>query len=216
MSNESDGDRTEAMARETSAVATASRDQAREVAQTAKAQAQDTVETARQEAQQLGDQVKSHAQDVFGDVRHELRERANEQGTRAAQALHDTSGQLRRMAQSGEHGVVVDLAQSAAARIEDVAGRLDRDGVDGLLDDVRSYARRRPGMFLLAAGAAGFLIGRVARSASSALAEPASPQPIEPAPHPTQVATPAIPLASPAPETDYIGAGTPSITGPPA
>jgi len=219
MVNESEGGRTDAMAGEASAVTTASREEARDVAQTAKVQAQDTIETARQEAQQLGDAAKTHAQDVFADVRHELRQRANEQGTRAAQTLHDTSDQLRQMAHSGEGGVLVDLAQSAATRIDDVARRVERQGVDGLLEDVRSYARRRPGTFLVAAGVAGFVVGRLVRNASSAMAGPQQQAPL-PSPSPSPAPPPSAPVTSLSPtlassaESDYVGGATPSITGP--
>ena len=39
-----------------------------------------------------------------------------------------------------------------------------RAGPDGVLQDVRRFARRRPGMFLLAAGVTGFAIGRVVKA----------------------------------------------------
>jgi hypothetical protein len=117
--------------------------------------------------------------------------------------LHDTSVQLRKMAESADGGVLVDLAHNAATRLDGVASRVERDGIDGLLDDVRSYARRRPGTFLVAAGVAGFVVGRLARNASSALSAPQQPAP---------VTTPAAPSA----ESDYIGGATPSITGPPS
>jgi F0F1-type ATP synthase membrane subunit b/b' len=210
MSNESNDSRAEAMTRGASAVATRSREEARDVAETAKSQVQDVKGTATEQAQQLGDEAKDHARDLVADLREDLRRRADEQGTRAAQALHDTSSQLRSMARSAEGGAVVDLAQSAATRLDDVASRLDRSGIDGLLDDVRSYARRRPGTFLLAAGAAGFLVGRLARNASSAMS--ATSQPATP---PAPAVTPPASLAPVSAESDFVGGATPSLTGPP-
>lgn len=208
MSNEGNGGRTEAMSRGASAAAATSREEAHDVADTAKSQAQDVMGSAREQAQQLGDEAKEHARDIVADLREELRRRADEQSTRAAQALHDTSGQLRSAARSAEGGVVVELAQSAATRLDDVASRLDRRGIDGLLDDVRSYARQRPGTFLLAAGAAGFLVGRLARNASSVMSGTS-----EPTPSPAVTApAPSAPLSA---ESDYVGAATPSLAGPP-
>jgi F0F1-type ATP synthase membrane subunit b/b' len=192
-----------------STVGTASREEAHEVAETVEAKAQDVMGTAREQAQQLGGEAKEHARDVVADLRDELRKRADEQGTRAVHALHDTSNQLRSVARSADGGVVVDLAHSAATRLDDVASRLDQGGIDGLIDEVRSYARRRPGMFLLAAGAAGFLVGRLARNASSAVA--GNDQPV-PSPQPA-AASPASfePFAG---QSDYVGGATPSLTGP--
>ena len=43
---------------------------------------------------------------------------------------------------------------------------LDERGAQGLLDSARDYARRKPGTFLLGAAVAGFLVGRVAKSAT--------------------------------------------------
>jgi hypothetical protein len=45
---------------------------------------------------------------------------------------------------------------------------MDQRGVEGVLDDVRSFARRRPGVFLLGAGIAGFAVGRLVRGAKDA------------------------------------------------
>jgi F0F1-type ATP synthase membrane subunit b/b' len=213
MSNESNDGRADAVTHGASAVATTSREEARDVAETAKSQAQDVKGAATEQAQQLGDEAKEHARDVVADLREDLRRRADEQGTRAAQALHDTSSQLRSMARSADGGAVVDLAQNAATRLDDVASRLDRSGIDGLIDDVRSYARRRPGTFLLAAGAAGFLVGRLARNASSAMAgtnQPTTP-PAVTAPDVTPPAS-STPLSA---ESDFVGGATPSLTGPP-
>jgi hypothetical protein len=45
------------------------------------------------------------------------------------------------------------------------AERLESGGLEGVLRDVSSYARRRPGMFLLSAAGVGFLAGRLTRAA---------------------------------------------------
>ena len=47
------------------------------------------------------------------------------------------------------------------------ANRLEMSGPQGLVDDVSSFARRRPGAFLLAAGVAGFAVGRIARAGAA-------------------------------------------------
>jgi hypothetical protein len=160
-----------------SSVANAARDEGRNVASEAKTQAQQVTSTAREEAQhvteamrsQAGDvagEVKERARDVVHDLREEAKRRADEQGARAAQALHQTSGQLRSFGQNSEDGVLVDLAHQAAEKVDHLASELENGGVERVMRDVRSFAQRKPGTFLLAAGAAGFLLGRLARNAS--------------------------------------------------
>jgi hypothetical protein len=47
------------------------------------------------------------------------------------------------------------------------ASRLDEGGIERAVADVRSWARRNPGGFLLGAAVAGFVAGRLARNLSS-------------------------------------------------
>jgi hypothetical protein len=48
-----------------------------------------------------------------------------------------------------------------------VATRLEEGGVQGVGDDLRRFARRQPGLFLAAAGLAGFVVTRMLRSAQA-------------------------------------------------
>ncbi|HSE55932.1 MAG TPA: hypothetical protein VLB03_09380, partial [Nocardioidaceae bacterium] len=62
-------------------------------------------------------------------------------------------------------GMAQDLARQVAERARDLSGRIDgREPVE-LLDEVRSFARRRPGTFLFGALAAGVVAGRLTRGA---------------------------------------------------
>jgi hypothetical protein len=60
------------------------------------------------------------------------------------------------------------LVQQVADGGRQVADWLDHRGLDGVLTEMRSFARRRPGIFLLGAGVTGFVIGRVAKSTAGA------------------------------------------------
>ena len=51
-----------------------------------------------------------------------------------------------------------------STKVRDFATGLDQRGFDGALHEVRRFARRRPGAFLLAAGGLGFLAGRGLRA----------------------------------------------------
>jgi hypothetical protein len=227
--------RTDAARQGATQVAETAREEGRDIAAEATTQARDVAGTARDEAQHVADAAKSQAGEVVGqakeraadvveDLRAEVRHRADEQGARAAGALHDASRQLRSMARSGESsGMLVDLAGQAADRVDRFASRIDEGGIERVMHDVRSYAQRKPGTFLLAAGAAGFVLGRLARNASGATGTTggAAPQPMAtgttPAPLSAPYGTPpsvgydtAVGTEIPAgTEAPYLGGATP-------
>jgi hypothetical protein len=45
-----------------------------------------------------------------------------------------------------------------------VADRFEQRGIDGVLTDVKHFARRHPAQFVLGAAAAGFVVGRLVRN----------------------------------------------------
>jgi hypothetical protein len=57
--------------------------------------------------------------------------------------------------------------REGAGAVERLGTRLDDGGIDAVMGDVRRWARRSPGSFLLGAAALGFVAGRVARHLSS-------------------------------------------------
>jgi hypothetical protein len=71
------------------------------------------------------------------------------------------------MANGAEPGPVTDTARELADAAHHLAGRLE-DGFQGVADDLRRFGRRRPGLFLLGAGAAGFVVTRRLRANAAA------------------------------------------------
>jgi hypothetical protein len=71
----------------------------------------------------------------------------------------------------------------AADRVYSVAEDFQVRGVSGVLEDVQSFARRRPGAFLLGAAVIGFGVGRYVKAEA---AERRELQDSEPALPPTQ------------------------------
>jgi hypothetical protein len=57
-----------------------------------------------------------------------------------------------------------------------MAERLESGGLEGALSDLQTFARRRPGVFLLGAAATGFAVGRLLRGAQAANADGGSSQ----------------------------------------
>jgi hypothetical protein len=71
-------------------------------------------------------------------------------------------------AQSDGSGVAADLVRQVSQRTRSLGEHLDGREPTEILDDVRQFARRRPGTFLLGALAAGVVAGRLARGAKAA------------------------------------------------
>lgn len=87
-------------------------------------------------------------------------------------------------------GAVGECASQLADKLRQVAGDIEQRGVNGVLDDVQNFARRRPGAFLMGAAVVGFTSGRLLRSSASGGggAEPADNAP-PPTPRPSARAT---------------------------
>lgn len=135
------------------------------VADTAKVGAGQVAETAKGEARQVADLAGRHAQGLFDQARDEFTGQVSSQQTRLAETLRTLGSDLGRMA-SGEQpepGLAQDLAQQASGRLDEVSRWLDQRGPADLLDEVRTFARRRPGMFLGLAALTGLVAGRLTR-----------------------------------------------------
>jgi len=139
-------------------------------AQVAKDEAADRVhDLTAQTAEHVGavkDDAKEKALGVAHQVRRELETQGDAQTKRVASTLQDVGGQLRGMADAGEGGPVAEVTRKLADKSQEVAQRLEDGGMSGLGDDLRDFARRQPGVFLAAAGVAGFVVTRVLRNAS--------------------------------------------------
>lgn len=144
----------------------------------AKAAASDVADHASDKASEVAGSAKSEAKSVVADAkdqaatvlhqsRGELRDRASEQAKALSSTLGDFASQLGDMAggSSDPDAPMARLASSVSDSMHQGAQRLDEGGVDGLLDDVKRFARNRPGAFLLASVAAGFAVGRLAKHA---------------------------------------------------
>jgi hypothetical protein len=168
--------------------------------------------------------ARRQAKDLLGEARTQATDQARAGQQRAAEGLRSLAGELHQMADGGDrHGPASDLAAQAAERVDGLAGWLDRHEPGDLLGEVRDYARRRPGTFLLGAAVAGVLAGRLTRGAVDANRDPGPtdrpqpapvPAPQQGVPHPG--AQPPLPGRSvPPPYPPPMPAGPPPHGGPP-
>jgi hypothetical protein len=120
------------------------------------------------EARGVAQDAKYHARQVAHETRESLRSEASNQAARVASTLRDIGGQLQAMAasQSGG-GPAVDMSRQLADAATRVADKLETGGVDATLAEVKSFARRRPGLFLVGALGAGFVTGRLLKAADT-------------------------------------------------
>jgi hypothetical protein len=122
--------------------------------------------TAKHEAAGVVHDTKDQARRLAQESRVQLRQQADQQTQRVAQTMRDIGGQLQGMAsgQAPPSGPLADVTQQAASSAHRMADKLDQGGLDGVIADVKQFARRRPGVFIAGALGAGLLAGRLFRS----------------------------------------------------
>lgn len=163
------------------------KEESADVARQAGDAVQDVAETAKDEAAHVASEVKTSTMDLLHQAKTDLTAQAGTQQQKAAEGLRKISGELHTMAGAPEdQGVAADLVRQAADRSASVASWLEHRDPGSVLDEVKSFARQRPGAFLLLAAGAGILAGRLGRSlqAGAPAAAPATgagllPQPVQ-------------------------------------
>ena len=138
-----------------------------QAASTAADQGKHVAGVAKDEAQNVASEAVSQARSVVGDAVRNASDQANEQTRtqrdRLTGTLRSLGDDLDKMASQADSGIASELAREAAQRAHSISEHLDgREPVE-LLDDVRRFARERPGTFLLGALGAGVVAGRLLR-----------------------------------------------------
>jgi len=152
--------------------------EATELKDTAVGQAKDVAATVKDEASVVLDEAKSQAKDLYVQTQRELKDQANIQQQRVAAGLKSVGSELQSMSQSSENpGVATDLVRQLSGRLSGAATWLGDRDPDSLLAEVKSYARRKPGTFILGAAIAGVLIGRLTRALAANAADDADRRP---------------------------------------
>ncbi|TFC05591.1 hypothetical protein E3O42_03315 [Cryobacterium adonitolivorans] len=141
------------------------KERAAEVKDTSVAAGQHVAGVAKDEIHRVGSETKQQAKDLYRQTQSELADQAASQQKRVASGIRTLGDELGSMADSSEtQGVASDLAHQAASRAAGVADWLDQRDPGSLLNEVKGFARRRPGTFIAIAAVAGVLAGRLTRS----------------------------------------------------
>ena len=140
------------------------KDKAADSAQAGKQAVSEVAQTATDRAADVAQEAKAQARHLVGHTQDQLRQQASTQHRNLVTNLRSLGDQLNSMAdRSEESGQATDLVAEAGSRAHSLASWLDEREPGQLLDELRSFARRKPGVFVLGALAAGVVAGRLTR-----------------------------------------------------
>lgn len=158
--------------REASSTAETAKGEASNVASTAAESGGRVADAAKGGGQQVLSEARSQARNLADETRSQIRNQAGDQQQRAAAGLRKLRDEFSSMTENGEQsGLGSQLVRQASDQVGQVADWLESRDPQGLLSDVRGFARRRPGAFLLGAAVAGIVAGRMTRAGVDATRE---------------------------------------------
>jgi hypothetical protein len=121
----------------------------------------------------VASEAASQARNLVEEARGQVEEQSRSQRDRLVAMLSSFSDDLDSMRHEesgteGTQGLAADAVRMVSERARDLSVRLDGREPRELIEDVRGFARRRPGSFLLGSLAAGVVAGRLLRGAKDA------------------------------------------------
>jgi hypothetical protein len=140
------------------------RDQASDVTEGAVEASQHVAGIAKSQVSNVAEETGRQAKDLLEQARTELTAQAGRQQQRIADGLRALADELHSMTQHGGHsGVATELADQGGQKSKDIASWLDEREPGRLIEEVKTFARQRPGAFLLLATGLGLAAGRLTR-----------------------------------------------------
>lgn len=137
----------------------------KEGADTLRSAAEDAKEAAAEKGAELKERAKAEAENLYTRGKDEVRTRANEAQTRAAEETERTAAAFRHAAKDFDDD---DIRARAAAHLAEGIGsaaeRIRQTELTDVVRDVRSFARTNPLLFFAGAAAAGFALARLAKA----------------------------------------------------
>ena len=184
------------------------------VADTAKRAGGQVAGTVQEQAGEVTAEAGRQAKKLLSEAQSELNGQAAATQQRAADGLRALEEELTGLAtHSAQDGIATDLARQAADKAQQAATWLaDRDP-GTLLQEVRSFARRKPGAYLAIALGAGVLAGRLARGLTAPTNDTAAATPSRQPEPLTPTATGALTPAAPVPSEGERRSITDPVTG---
>jgi DNA polymerase II small subunit/DNA polymerase delta subunit B len=145
------------------------KERATQAAGTAKEEGAHVAETAKGEAQQVMGEAKAKAADLVNETKSQVDQQSRNQMQALATKIDELRREIDSMVDGSDiQGTVTELARQLSDKTRALSSQLaERDPKD-MLEEVRSFARRRPGTFLAGATVAGVVAGRLTRGAKKA------------------------------------------------
>lgn len=129
------------------------------------------VDSATKQGKDVASEAGRQARSLYGQMRAEVDDQAAIQQKRAVGGLHALGDEVAKMAEQGDgSGLGSQVAQQASQKINEVARWLDDHEPGQVFDEIKSYARRNPGTFLMGAAALGIVAGRLTKNLADASA----------------------------------------------
>ena len=150
--------------------ASTAKDEAARTAQTAATAAGDVAGTAKEQAGHVAGEAVNQVRQLADDARGEASAQLSSAADKLGDLIRSLATEIRDLSQGNADGSgkVAGLAQQLAGTGDRLADQVSQLGPEGLLREVRSFAARKPGTFLLGALAAGAATGRLVRGAVDA------------------------------------------------
>lgn len=153
------------------------KEQAAQVAGTAKQAGQQVAGTAadagrqvagttKEQAQRVASDAISQARDLYGQATTELSSQASTQQDRLAQTIRTFGQDLQKMGRGEQvdSGLASEVVQNLSQRAHRVAEFFENREPREVVDEVRRFAARRPGVFIALAATAGVVAARLTKA----------------------------------------------------
>jgi hypothetical protein len=140
------------------------RDQASDLSHSGVQAGKHVADVAREQATGVAAEARRQGEDLLRQAQGQLREQAARGQQQLANRLFSLSDELCSMAgASGQGGMAAGVASQAASRVRAAGQWLNERTSGQVADDVQSFARSRPAIFLVLAAGAGLVAGRLTR-----------------------------------------------------
>lgn len=143
--------------------------EAAQVGEVAASAASDVASTAKQQAGQVAGEAVNQLKSLTDDARSQASQQASNATEQLSTKVRTLAGEMRDLGQGkgDANGTVAGLVQQLADRGEQLADQISAKGPGGLVQDLRRFAARKPGTFLLGALTAGVVTGRLVKGATA-------------------------------------------------
>jgi hypothetical protein len=144
----------------------AAKDAASDVAGTAKDAGARVASTGKEQASRVAKDALGQARELYGQATSQLSEQAGTQQQRAAGTIRTFAEDLGKMGQGQQpdSGLASELVQNLETRARGIGEWLEQHSPEEVLDEVKQFAARRPGLFIALAAGTGIVAARLTKA----------------------------------------------------